>query len=219
MEKCFYCGQSKRAHVVCPEGHFVCDICHGREIKKPVLIQEILSARIPDPITLSVNWLEKYPFPMLGCEHAYVAAGSLLGALIAAGMELTEKDLEEVFCRIEAQAKGGFCGLTGICGVVPALGACLALLLGSRCGADKEQREVMRLAGNLLEKFAELTGPSCCKAYLWAGLKIVTKRIRKLYPRMKLKNSSPCCFFSHLHPHGCRKQKCPYFNTFHGGEV
>ncbi|OAQ21651.1 DUF5714 domain-containing protein [Thermosulfurimonas dismutans] len=212
-EKCFYCKQEKSAYVVCPENHFVCDDCHGNEIKA-ALKQEAFKAQTPDPIKLSLLWLKKYPFPMLGCEHAYLAASSLLGSLVAAGFSLSKGDLEEVFSRIDLQARGGFCGLTGICGIVPALGASLAILNSSHCGTDREQREVMELTSDLLKKFAELTGPSCCKAYLWAGLEVVTKRIKAFYPQVNLRTSSPLCFFSKTHPHGCRQEKCPYFNTF-----
>ncbi len=195
---------------MCPEGHFVCDSCHGEAVKD-FLKKKISASESPDPVALSMWWLEEYPFPMLGCEHAFLAAAALLGALKAAGWSLSGPEIEEIFSRTEIQARGGFCGLTGICGIVPALGAVLAYLIGSRCGTDWEQREVMRLTGDLLRRFSELTGPGCCKAYLWTGLEMAARGIEQVFPQFKLRCSTPFCSFSDLHPHGCRGARCPYF--------
>ncbi len=211
-EKCFYCGDKKPAYVVCLEGHFVCDSCHGQAVKDS-LKGRILRSESSDPVALSLRWLEEYPFPMLGCEHAFLAAAALLGGLRAAGLSLSDPEIEEIFHRTEAQARGGFCGLTGICGIVPALGAVLAYLTGSRCGTNREQREVMQFTGDLLHRFSELTGPGCCKAYLWAGLEMAAQRIEEFFPQVRIRCSIPLCSFSDLHPHGCQGARCPYFSN------
>lgn len=151
--------------------------------------------------------------PMLGCQHAYIAAGALLAALKNEGSKkITENDQREVFKRIEKQAVGGYCGLTGVCGIVPAIGACFSILLGAKCGKDLEQRITMEATRRVIEVIETLTGPSCCKAYVRASLLLAVDLLREkfgiIFPVKKL---SVPCQFQEKHPHGCREERCPYF--------
>jgi hypothetical protein len=73
--------------------------------------------------------------------------------------------ITEIYDRAQKQAIGGYCGLTGLCGIAPALGACFAVILGSKCGMDKEQKLTMTAVSEIVAVITELTGPSCCKAY------------------------------------------------------
>ncbi len=163
---CTYCGKTLQGHIKCPEGHFVCDACHSRDAMK--MIEAVsLSSALTDPVRLAELMMGHTALPMLGCEHAFIAAGALMAAVRNSpyGKEkITDRDIQEAFARTAKQAVGGFCGLTGVCGIVPAVGACFSVFLGARCGSDREQQITMDAATRVSQAITELTGPSCCKA-------------------------------------------------------
>lgn len=195
----------------CHQGHYVCEACHNRDSLE--MIEEIVSkATSKDPVEIAELMMGHPKLPMLGCQHAYVAAGALLAALRNEGSrKITENDLKEVFKRIERQAVGGYCGLTGVCGIVPAIGSCFSILLGSICGKDLEQRITMEAARRVMEAIERLTGPSCCKAYVKASLPVAVDVLKeKLGISLPAQDRSATCLFDKNHPHGCRENRCPY---------
>jgi len=212
---CSFCGASKQGHAVCIQGHFVCDACHGRDARQH--IEEMaFTATDSDPMALAERMLNLPNLPMLGCEHAFIACGAILAALRNSPYgkdKITDAEIREAFERTSAQGKGGFCALTGVCGVAPAVGACVSLFLGSRCGSDSEQRITMESVIRVQQAIAALTGPSCCKAYVRAALTeasaIFSERFGIVLP---VQNPVPQCRHSALHPHGCREEKCPYYD-------
>ena len=165
-----------------------------------------------DPFAIAELAMNFPGLPMLGCQHAYIAGGSLMAALKnKGGANITDDDIKEVFRRTQKQAHGGYCGLTGVCGIAPAIGACFAVLTGSKCGTDTEQRTTMEVVSKVTRAITELTGPSCCKAYVRAALKIAVKSIENNFKVALSSGSNTDCRFSSKHPHGCRTSNCPYF--------
>jgi hypothetical protein len=210
---CVHCGRLDQARVVCPKGHFVCDECHGREVRKIIEVT-VMTARTQDPVELAEHMLAHPNLPMLSCDHAFIAAGALLGALRNSpyGSKIGEAEVREVFDRTAKQAYGGFCGLTGVCGVAPALGAVVSIFLGSRCGADREQKLVMEAVLRTQKVIVDLTGPGCCKAYVRAAVaeaaEFFAERFAVVLP---LRRSGVVCEHAPKHPHGCREEQCPYY--------
>jgi hypothetical protein len=211
---CTFCGKRDQGHVTCPSGHFVCDSCHGLDAKKTIE-QVAFSTADQDPLAIAELMISHPGLPMLGCEHAYIAAGALMAALKNSPYgkgKITNDDIQEAFDRTARQAVGGFCGLTGVCGIAPGVGACLSIFLGSQCGSDSEQRITMDAVIRVSQAIAGLTGPSCCKAYVRAALTesvaILSERLGIVLP---VKGKSVVCRHSDKHPHGCREEKCPYF--------
>lgn len=208
---CSSCGRKETGHVVCPNGHYICDHCHNREALRLIEIV-VYSSFSTDPLEIAELAMEDAGLPMLGCQHAYIAGGALMAALRNEGsLDISNADIEEVFTRTAEQARGGYCGLTGVCGIVPAMGACLAVVSGSRCGTDKEQRTTMELVTRVSGRVAELTGPSCCKAYVRAALQEAADFFRTSRSIEFDTHASIECRFSARHPHGCRKERCPYY--------
>lgn len=156
--------------------------------------------------------MELSVLPMLGCQHAFIAGGALMAALKNSNIfNIADEDIQEVFHRTAKQAHGGYCGLTGTCGIAPALGACIAILTGSKCGLDKEQRLTMELVSRVVRAIADLTGPSCCKAYVQKSLKIGVEFLGEYFSvDMPCKGKAACKHMA-KHPHGCRKTACPYY--------
>ena len=170
---CIYCNRAEQGHIVCTAGHFVCDACHGLEARG-IIEQIAFTSRENDPLAMAELMISHAGLPMLGCEHAFIAAGALIGALKNSPYgkgNITNTAVREIFDRTAKQAVGGYCGLTGVCGIAPALGACFSVFLGARCGSDREQKIVMDAVIRVMQALSALTGPSCCKAYVRAGLR------------------------------------------------
>lgn len=211
---CAYCGKIVLGHISCPEGHFICDACHARDAMSMIEAVSVAS-KAKDPAQLAELMMAHPSLPMLGCEHAFVAAGALMAALknspYGAG-KIIDQDIREVFARTAKQAAGGYCGLTGVCGVVPAVGACFSLFLGARCGSDTEQKITMDAVTRVSQAITDLTGPSCCKAYVRRSLEVAVNIFAERFGIVLPKGRSPIvCGHSGKHPHGCREEKCPYY--------
>jgi hypothetical protein len=211
---CTYCGKAEEGHIACREGHFVCDRCHGADARKA--IEDIaFTTEQKDPAAIAELMMSHPNLPMLGCEHAFIVAGALMAALRNSPYgkgKITSDTVREAFERTAKQAIGGYCGLTGVCGIAPAVGACFSLFLGARCGSDSEQKITMEAVISVSRVIAGLTGPSCCKAYVRAALAeagtVFAERFGIVLPAT---NTGIICRHSGLHPHGCREDKCPYF--------
>jgi hypothetical protein len=211
---CVYCGAADQGHVKCPEGHFVCETCHRSDAMQ-MIEGVIFTTELKDPVAIAELMMGHPNLPMLGCEHAYIAAGALMAALKNSPYgkgKITDADIREVFARTAKQAVSGYCGLTGVCGIAPAVGACLSIFLGSRCGSDTEQKITMNSVIKVSQVVAELTGPSCCKAYVRAALsEAVTIFMERFGIVLPVAKTSIVCKDSNRHPHGCREERCPYY--------
>lgn len=208
---CIYCKRSDSGHIVCPNGHYICEQCHNQDAMR--VIEDIMfTTESIDPNEIAELAFSFSGLPMLGCQHAYIAGGALMAALKNQGAaHVTNDDIKEVFKRTRKQAHGGYCGLSGVCGIVPAIGACFAVLTGSKCGTDKEQRTTMEVVSRVTRAITEITGPSCCKAYVRASLAVAVDFLRgKLDMELPSGGDNVVCRYGSKHPHGCRESRCPY---------
>ncbi|MGB9712177.1 MAG: DUF5714 domain-containing protein [Dissulfurimicrobium sp.] len=208
--ECSCCGKDFVTHVVCPNRHYICDICHNNYAVG--LIKQVCSSTdSTDPIGIFEEMLRFSGVPMLGCHHAFMAAGAFIAAIKNEGtLNVTDSTMEEVFLRTGRQAVGGYCGLTGVCGITPALGACFAVILGSKCGTDREQRLTMDAVCEISAAIRDLTGPSCCKAYARKALETAQHVLKcVLGITLSAADTPIACHDAPRHPHGCRKG-CPY---------
>lgn len=152
--------------------------------------------------------------PMLGCENAWIASGALMAALKNEGIvKVTNEQIIEALSRTKRQAIGGYCGLTGVCGIVPAVGACFSVILGAACPKDQETAITMKVVARIVDKIANETGPCCCKNFVRTALyEAITSAKEHLNVSLPLTNEAIICTHSSRHPHGCRESKCHYFN-------
>jgi hypothetical protein len=217
---CSCCGKIEHGHITCPSGHYVCEACHNRDAMQT--IENIaLTTKSPDPIEISELMMSSSALPMLGCQHAYIAGGALMAAIKNEGSRgITDGHIREVFHRTEKQAHGGYCGLTGVCGIAPAIGACFAVFTGSKCGKDEEQRITMEAVTRISRAITDLTGPSCCKAYVRTSLLAAVRFLKERFDiALPVQDASITCYYIERHPHGCRKTKCPYFQIKEGADT
>ncbi len=209
---CTYCGTVASGHIRCPAGHYVCDRCHDRDALETVTAL-CRTTTLTDPLAIAELAMAAPGLPMLGCGHAVIAGIALAAALRNHGLAAFAGDetLREIRQRIENQAHGGYCGLTGVCGVVAAVGACVSVLTGATCGTDREQRLTMTAVTRAARAITDLTGPSCCKAYVRAGLAVARDFLAAECGVTLGAGAAPVCRDVDRHPHGCRRERCPYY--------
>lgn len=207
---CVICGRTDDAHVLCPDGHYICDACHGAEFLED-LRRRLDAADSVSPHQIAEGLMALPHLPMLGCEHAHIAAGSLMRALENSGLEgVTSAHRAEVLERTARQAVGAYCGLTGVCGVVPALGACYSVLVGGVCGKGPETQGAMRLVSRLAAVTAAHAEPGCCKAYVRAGLSEAAAFLEEHLGILTPPPADTLCTHVARHPHGCRGPACDW---------
>jgi predicted RNA-binding Zn-ribbon protein involved in translation (DUF1610 family) len=207
---CSLCGQTEIGHVHCAQGHYLCETCHGAEIRE--LLPQLLAAS-PEvsPADLAERLLSLSQLPMLGCEHALIAAGALMTSLKnRGGLGVTDRHVAEVLQRTERQAISAYCGLSGVCGVVPALGACYSVLVGAQCGKGPETRATMELVSRLAALTAEEAEPGCCKAFVRSCLAETEDFLKERLGIDPSGASVSVCRDVDRHPHGCRGPACAY---------
>lgn len=207
---CNLCGRTEQAHVRCPQGHYVCEACHGAGFlaRLPGLLSASAST---SPFEIAEQLLNDPELPMLGCEHAHIAAASLLQALINAGSGgVSQAHLEETLQRTARQAVSAYCGLSGVCGVVPALGAAYSVLVGAQCGRGPQTQATMELVARLAAVTAEEAEPGCCKAYLRRCLAETAAYMEETLGLSFPEPSPIACRDVERHPHGCRGPACRY---------
>lgn len=207
---CHFCGRREQGHISCPNNHYICDHCHNQDALRVIenLVYTTGSTAPQDIAELAMS----FPgLPMLGCQHAYIAGGALMAALKnAIADRFSNDDIKEVLHRTRQQAHGGYCGLTGVCGIVPAIGAVFAVLTGSKCGTDAEQRRTMEAVSRVSRVITDLTGPSCCKAYVRVALAVAVAFLKENFAISLPTGKQPVCWAGPRHPHGCRQERCPF---------
>nr|WP_282433321.1 DUF5714 domain-containing protein [Desulfosporosinus sp. FKA] len=166
-----------------------------------------------NPLEIAEFLMAQDNIPMLGCENAWIAAGALMAALKREGtIRITNEQIVEALNRTKKQAIGGYCGLTGVCGIVPAIGACFSVLLGAACPKDQETAMTMRAAARIVARIAEETGPCCCKNFVRTGLSEAINIVKEYFNvLLPVPSKAIICTQSSRHPHGCRASKCSYF--------
>ncbi len=208
---CMRCGKKETGYVHCQNGHYICDSCHGKSSYE-VILRMSLYSKETNPLLIAEKILEASTPPMLGCEHALITAGAFLAAIRNHGeIKVTNRQIKDAFDRTQKQAIAAYCGLTGICGIAPAIGASFSVILGAACPKDRETAATMHVVSKIIEAIANEAGPCCCKNFMRTALTLSCSLAGK-YLDIKL----PCeadirCSDSHRHPHGCREAKCRYF--------
>lgn len=209
--ECFYCNKEERTRITCPEGHFVCDECHGKGAYEA--IKEIaLSSDSREPLSLAEDMMSHPSVPMLGCENALIVPASLMTALRNNGVEIEDKDLVEAMDRTREQSKPPYCALTGACGVALGVGATISVLVNAQCPKDRPSAITMHSLARVLGAMANDVGPMCCKSFVRTAIGVAHNLLKEyLEIYIPVRRDIISCVFSDRHPHECRKSKCLYY--------
>ena len=216
--QCLRCGKTEVANIICSNGHYICDTCHGKDVF--ALIRDyVLNTTYKNPLEIAETLMDYQDIvPMLGCENAWIAAGALMAAIKNEGtLKITNDQIIEVLSRTQRQAIGGYCGLTGVCGIAPAIGACFSVILGAACPKDRETAITMKVVSKIINAIAQETGPCCCKNFVRTALAESTQLAQK-YMHLTMPTALPepiICAHVERHPHGCRQKRCAYYPYAH----
>ena len=210
---CLFCGEQEAVEESCPEAHHCCERCKTDEVRSAIAAMARTTA-LKDPVTIAELMMGLPQLGMLDCDHAIIAAGAFMAALKNSpyGGKITDKEVSEALDRTASQIVKESCALTGVCGIVPAMGACFSLFLGVRFGSVREQQIVMDAVTRVSQALTDLTGPACCKAYVRASLSVAATLFAERFGIMlPASPSASTCRSSDKHPYGCSSEKCHYY--------
>jgi hypothetical protein len=209
---CYFCGIKELGYVICPNGHYICENCHGK-CAYDIIKSMVLTTTEKDPLAIAEKIMSHPKIPMLGCEHAIILVGSLMAALRTEGtIKLTDTQILDAMNRTKKQAISGYCGLTGVCGVAIGIGAVFSTILGAACPKDVETSITMHVVARAIDAIANDAGPCCCKSFTRTVLGVGYNQIKEHFRvKLPLHREKISCFYSKRHPHGCRASKCLYY--------
>lgn len=209
---CNYCSKREIAYIRCPRGHYVCELCYGKGAYEAVK-DFAISTSLRDPIEIAETLMAHPSVTMLGCDNALIAAAALLAALKNEGtLDIKDKQIIEAMNRTKKQSIGGYCGLTGVCGVPIAIGAVFSVILGAACPKDRESAITMHAVSRTIDAIANDVGPMCCKSFVRTAMGVAYNLAKEyLNVELPIHREKIICLYSKHHPHGCRESKCLYY--------
>lgn len=188
---CQICGAAGATPILCPDGHYVCDHCHGAKTldRLPKLLA---LSRFAAPEDILEQLLTLPGLPMHGPEHHALVALALLRSAALQGLPLPAGWVAEALRR-GSQIPGGACGYLGTCGAGVGLGIAVSLA----CGATPLKGRERALANRATAVGLLATGDGearCCKRMLRVAL-----RQGRIFFRDELgivlpeRQTGPCC--------------------------
>ncbi len=159
--QCFYCGQVNTTYVFCPEGHFVCDACHRKDILE--MVEQIcIDSDLSDPLELALCIFDLQRLHMHGPEYHSIVPAVLVSAY---GNRTNNKNIpaiKEAISRGKA-IFGGICGTHGACGAAIGVGIAYSIIHQVTPYSKEERGEANRVTAEALLAISRLGGPRCCK--------------------------------------------------------
>ena len=207
---CAYCGTDRPSNVMCGEGHFICDTCHG--LSAMDLIETYCQASESMDVFEMADILMANPVVhMHGPEHHFLVPAVLLTAYynMIGHPEEKEKKLHEARRRA-SRVPGGYCGTHGTCGAAIGTGIYLSLVLESSPLAEEEWGLSNRMTAQALTVLGRVGGPRCCKRTSFLSLnEAVTFTDEHLHADLGGMSKKVCNHF-HLNWE-CIGDRCPFF--------
>lgn len=159
--QCFYCGKEDTTYVFCPEGHFVCDECHRKDILE--MVEQICTdSDLTDPTELALCIFDLQKLHMHGPEYHSIVPAVLVSAY---GNITNNKDIPAIKEAISRGKPifGGICGTHGACGAGIGVGIAYSIIHQVTPYSKEDRGEANRLTAEALLAISKLGGPRCCK--------------------------------------------------------
>jgi len=209
LRRCDFCGIEYSTLIYCPEGHYICDVCHGR--KALDILREVLNSTTATVPTEILETVMSHPsVPMHGPEHHAMVPAIIVAAVKNAGYAVPEQAVEKALVR-GAMVPGGWCGSHGACGAGVGVGIAISALTKATPLTGKT-----RALANEATAFAltsMLDGhPRCCKR---ASRKALEAAVEFLDTRMGIilsKGQKIKCKYVERNRE-CVREDCAYYNS------
>ncbi|MBN2240832.1 MAG: hypothetical protein JW712_13750 [Dehalococcoidales bacterium] len=204
---CNYCGKEFSSLISCPDGHFICDSCHGAKAVD-ILRQVLETTDSTAPLKILESVISHPSVPMHGPEHHAMVPAILVAAVKNTGYPVPENAVEKAISRA-SQVPGGWCGSHGACGGGIGVGIAVSVITG----ATPLTGETRALA-NEATAFA-LNGmldgePRCCKRASRKGIELGAEFLEKrMGIRLDMSTTIKCHYMDRNRE--CIYTRCKYF--------
>ncbi|MDD4425840.1 MAG: DUF5714 domain-containing protein [Mariniphaga sp.] len=208
---CMYCGQEEVDNDICPDGHYICRNCRGKNIIE--LIEDFcLGSNSQDPVNLAIQLMKAPHFKMHCPEHHFLVPAVLLTAYSNTISAERKLDKWLLAARFRAEkVPGAFCGTHGICGAAIGTGIFISLLTRATPLSGNEWELSNSQVGRSLLSMASYGGPRCCKRVTFISLLESGKFLKeKLGVQLNIPEIITCTF-SEENKQECLKEKCPFY--------
>ena len=210
LTKCLYCQGEFETSVTCPNGHYICDACHGLDAME-VIETFCQTTHSTDPLEIALTLMKNPKLKMHGPEHHFLVPASLMAAYANethAGIHSREWLYQ---ARLRAtKVPGGFCGSHGGCGGAIGVGIFVSVVTGSTPLSTTEWQMSNRATSRALQQLSDLPGPRCCKRSVYISI-LEGIEIAKDFFDVKLRNDTePVCLFSEMNRQ-CLMSSCPFY--------
>lgn len=213
---CNHCKKTFTASVFCPNGHYVCNECHGAGYYE-FLKKTALTVSTKNPMEITETLLQGPFLPSLGPEHHAIVAAALLAATknfgevtLPGGLKrtITDDDIREGIRRMK-QIPACTCAYHGACGAGLGVGAYVSILFDATCAKDIERTQAMRATNAALVAIANCGGPGCCKQSARTAILVGVEVLKELC-RIRLPINRSRCFHMNDTTHGCKGVYCEF---------
>lgn len=205
--QCAYCGEEYPALIFCPEGHYVCDSCHGAEALD-TLRQVLASSTSGDPMGIMELVMSHPSVPMHGPEHHAMVPAVVVAAARNAGYPIPEEAVDKAIAR-GSKVPGGWCGSHGACGAAIGAGIAVSVLTEATPLTGRQRTLANEATGFALSRMLD-SHPRCCKRVGRRALEAAVEFLReKLNISLQVKGTIRCNYPERNRE--CVKEECPYF--------
>ena len=180
------------------------------EEKAKCIIRDIREEKSTDPGRIFRSMAGRDYISMHGPEHHVLDGACILTAYANAGGDI---DLEEGLRQLFEEGlkmPGAMCGLWGVCGAVPSIGAALAIIDETGpLSTDGTWGEHMSFTAKAIGALGSVNGPRCCKRDAMLAFKYGVEYVNDHYAA-GLEYEEQQCEFSEMNAQ-CIGQRCPFF--------
>ncbi|GAW30866.1 DUF5714 domain-containing protein [Carboxydocella sp. JDF658] len=208
-QTCVFCGEKEMNAITCPNGHYLCNRCHGLDALG-VIRETTLKSSETVPEILAEFLMQHPTVAMHGPEH-HALVPAVLVAVTANLLGLEEKEaLVKEAIKRGSRVPGGHCGYFGACGAGVGVGIAVSVLTGATPLKREEWSWANRATAMALEKMADTGGPRCCKRCTLLALAAGREAIaRFLQVELPAAADWKCRYFSRNRQ--CLGRQCPFW--------
>ncbi len=204
-DTCIVCKGRFETHVSCPNGHYICDACHGADILGQVK-RLLVSSTSADPVALLLEIFRLPALKMHGPEYHSIVPAVLIAAYQNAAGFKDGAMLDEAIRR-GRDIKGGSCGYHGVCGAASGTGIAASIIEKATPLTADTRCKAMEITGRALIDLSRLGGPRCCKR---ESVSAVESFIRNTDYFSNITPTEYICT-QYRDNKDCIGAKCPYF--------
>lgn len=158
--QCVFCGKTETSQISCPQGHYVCNACHGRSAIE-FMRQYLVPSTEKDPQVMAELIMSHPSVPMHGPEHHGLVAGVLVAAVRNSGYSVPDGAVEKALDR-GSKVPGGWCGFYGDCGAAVGTGIAVSVITGGTPLTGKQRTLALGATSLALSRMLD-DQPRCCK--------------------------------------------------------